>query len=425
MNIGRRSFLQVLGSATAGMAIAKPAHLWGDEAKIAPVKFWDMHWGYNTYFDAARNLTAEFTKRNPSIPIDYQGYMWTEWPKVFDAAFQSETLPDISTGGGSQAVEFYEKGSILELDDVFAELKSSGEDKDFLHGTLESSMYKGHAISLPWCLDTRILFYRKDLFASNNVKVPSSWEELRAAAKTLTVNNEYGLVVAGNDLDGMHGLFALMINNGGGLFTTEGKLALMNARNVEAMTFLSDLVKDGSVNPGSAHFTSSDAHREFLAGRGAIMMDTPGYPIQFTGPKENLGVLPPPTAPHGDKGTVLMVNNIMLYKHGSNPAAVKTFLKWWSKNGKPLWTKGLCDQLPLRTSIAEDPYFQNNPITKQILDEWVPIGKGIGSRATGTFPALNIVEGDGVMMTLLQDLLSGKDVAKSMHKAEARLTAIL
>lgn len=422
MRSNRRAFLEAIGAGAAGLSFG--TDFLAAVSSPATVEFWDMHWGYGGYFDVAKSLVAQFHRQNSGISVDYQGHMWTEWPKVFDAALQSGALPDISTGGAFQAVEFYEKGAVLAIDDVFAELKSSGEDRDFLPGTLERSMYKGHAISLPWCLDTRILLYRRDVFAKAGIQAPASWDELRAAAKALTSGGQYGFVIAGNDLDGMHMLYALMINNGGGLFTEGGKLDVMNARNAEALTFLSNLVKDGSVNPGSAHFTSNEAHGEFLAGRGAIMMDTPGFPIQFTSPRGNLGLLPPPAGPHGDKGTVLMVNNIMLYKNSKNPDAAKTFVKWWSENEKPLWTKGLCDQLPARTSIAADSYFQNNPITRRILSEWVPIGKSTGARAPGVFPAINVVEGDGAMMILLQDLLRGKDVTASMQRAEARLKTI-
>ena len=114
----------------------------------------------------------------------------------------------------------------------------------------------------------------------------------------------------------------------------------------------------------------------------------------------------------------------MIFRQSKNPDAAKAFLKWWSANEKPLWIEGRCDQLPVRRSIAADPYFQGDPTTRRILEEWVPIGKGTGARAHAIFPALNEVEGNGSVMSLLQDLLQGKEVVPSMQRCEAALRKV-
>jgi multiple sugar transport system substrate-binding protein len=268
-------------------------------------------------------------------------------------------------------------------------------------------------------MDIRVPYYRKDLFARVGLREPTTWEELRAAAKALTSGDRYGFVTCGASIGGMHLLFALMVNNGGGLFTTEGQLEVMSDRNIEAMTFLSDLVRDGSVHPGSIGFDTDDARREFGRGTAGIMIDRPGLENQLSDQVQNIGLLAPPASLHGDKGTVSSVNNIMLYRQSKHPEAAKDFLMWWSENQKPLWTEGRCDQLPARGSIAKDPFFTKSAFARQILDQWVPVGRTTGTQSPNIFPALNVVEGDGVMMSLYHDLLLGKDVLPSMRKAES------
>jgi multiple sugar transport system substrate-binding protein len=156
-----------------------------------------------------------------------------------------------------------------------------------------------------------------------------------------------------------------------------------------------------------------------------MMIDAMGLERQFPDQKNKIGLLAPLTGPHGDKGTIIFLNSIMLYKQSKNPNAAKTFLKWWSANEKPLWIEGKCDQLPVRRSIAADPYFQSDPTTRRILEEWVPIGKGTGARAQTIFPALNEVEGGGSVMALLQDLLQRKDAIPSMRRCEAELSKVV
>jgi len=94
--------------------------------------------------------------------------------------------------------------------------------------------------------------------------------------------------------------------------------------------------------------------------------------------------------------------------------------------GKPeLWTKGLLTQLPTRKSFAADPFFQGNAETKFILDTYVPIAKTTATHATGIFPKLNDVEGEGVLQTLAQTLLQGKDLNASIKTAAERLRSIM
>jgi multiple sugar transport system substrate-binding protein len=82
-------------------------------------------------------------------------------------------------------------------------------------------------------------------------------------------------------------------------------------------------------------------------------------------------------------------------------------------------------QLPVRQSFTNEAYFQENASVTKVLNEWVPIGKGTGEKAEGIFPVLNEVEGEGVLQTLTQDLLQGKDVMESLTTAAARLQEIV
>jgi multiple sugar transport system substrate-binding protein len=55
----------------------------------------------------------------------------------------------------------------------------------------------------------------------------------------------------------------------------------------------------------------------------------------------------------------------------------------------------------------------------------VPIAKTTATHATGIFPKLNDVEGEGALQTLSQSLLQGKDVDGSVKTAADRLRSIM
>jgi multiple sugar transport system substrate-binding protein len=303
-------------------------------------------------------------------------------------------------------------------------MKSSGKLDDFAVGHVESMLFNGHYIGLPWGIDIRVPFYRTDLFEKAGVKPPTTWDELRAALKKLTTGDQYGIAFAGNNPIGWQQMMALVMNNGGGLFNEAGKLDVMSDRNVEAFTFIADLIKDGVVHPGSAGFASADMEKAFASGNAAMMINSPGAADNVAAVKDKTALLAPLTGPHGDKGTLAFSNNLMIYKQTKNPDATKAFLKWWSDNSLENWTVGHCGNLPVRKSIAKDPYFQNNVYLKQVLDQYVPIGKLTGNKAPGTFPALADIDAGGMLNTLATDIMQGMAVADALKKVEATLKGL-
>jgi multiple sugar transport system substrate-binding protein len=200
---------------------------------------------------------------------------------------------------------------------------------------------------------------------------------------------------------------------------------LDNERNLEAFTLLSQVAKSGYTHPASPGYSMDDALSAFAQGKAAMILWNPGMSTRLPNLAEKVGVLKPLAGPHGDHGTIYWVNNIMLYQQSKHPAETKEFLEWWSEHELDLWTKGHVSQLPVRASFANDSYFQSNAEIKSILDNYVPIGETTATHASSIFPELNEVEGEGVMQTLVQNLLQGKDVKESVKTAAARIKSIM
>src|SRR5262245_40966363 len=180
---GRRRRTGILG-----IVAALAAGLISANASAEPVQlhFWDMIWGPPEYIDAAKGLVDQFNKEHPDIQVEYRSVPWSNWYQTFVTAVGSGTAPDLSTGAGYQAVQLYDLGAIRPVDDLVDELKASGDLDDFLPRTVDTLRYDNRYVALPWGIDIRVWYYRKDLLEAAGVKVPTTWEELRAAAKATT-----------------------------------------------------------------------------------------------------------------------------------------------------------------------------------------------------------------------------------------------
>lgn len=273
--------------------------------------------------------------------------------------------------------------------------------------------------------DIRVIWYRKDLFAQAGVQPPKNWNEFRDAAKKLTKGDVFGLVIQGKDPGGMHLLLTFMLNNGGGLFDKDKNVTAVNDRNKEALKFLSDLAKAGSINPAGAGFSNDDAQKAFVSGKAAMYMGGPNLDKQYPELKDKIDVLDPLEGPHGDKGTICWANNIMMYKDGKHQKETKEFLKWWSENQKTLWTEGGCGGVPIKKSFSEDPFFKQNEIVNKILTQYVPVGKSTATGYSGLFPELNEIEGDSLLMNAIQGIMMKKDSDQILKDIQTGVEGIM
>jgi multiple sugar transport system substrate-binding protein len=433
-SLSRRNFLKAAAIGvgvpllSACVAPTAPAATQGGAAapaaEVTTVEFWDMVWGPPEYVDTGNKLVAQFNEEHTDMQATYQSTPWSNWYQTFLTAIGSGTAPDCSTGAGYQAVQFYDQGAVVPVDHIIDEWKADGDSEDFLPGTIERLQYDGHYMALPWQIDIRIPWIRTDFLEETGLPMPTNWAELDAVLEAMTGGDRYGIVGA-NDTGGSHYLFMLMFNNDGGLFTEDLQLDVMYERNVEALEYFSNWVAKGWMHPGSAGFTGDDATRAFGQGFAGVRVNNPNYPAALPDIADKLAPMEVLKSPNDSVGTISWVNNMMLYAQAEKPEAASAFLKWWSKNQLPLWTEGHMTQIPVRKSFTTDAFFQDNANLVKVLNDWVPIGKGTAERGEGIFPALNEVEGEGVMQTLTQDLLQGKSVMESLTAAEERIKSIV
>ena len=110
-----RFILSVAATATAAFLSLSTS-----QAKV-DVQFWDMIWGGPEYIDAGKALVAQFNQEHPDINVTYRSIPWTNWYQTFVTAIGSGTAPDLSTGAAYQAVQLYDQGAILPVDDVISD----------------------------------------------------------------------------------------------------------------------------------------------------------------------------------------------------------------------------------------------------------------------------------------------------------------
>ena len=395
-------------------------------AEEVEIQFWDMAWSGPEYIEKAKSIVDEYNEMTEGVTVVYQSTPWSNWYQTFSTAIASGTAPDISTGAGYQAFQFSEIDAILPIDDVIADMEADGSLADFPDYTVAPLKYDGKQVAFPWNQDVRVMWYNKELLDAAGVEVPKTWDEFREAAKAVTKDDVYGFVTGGSGTYGIQFLISMLINNGGGLFDEDRNVAVTsNERNLEALQFIADLANDGSLNPASTGYSNEDAERAFVSGKAAFHFCSPALLQQYPELEGKIAICDPLEGPHGDKGSLVWYNNIMIYSQTEYPEETKEFLKWWVMNQEGLFLEGGLTSLPARISTTENEMYSTNEALKKTIEEYLPISKTTGAQCPEMFAELNEIEGDSLLMNAIQGLINKQDPAAILENIQSGIEQIM
>ena len=151
------------------------------ENNITTIKFWAM--GSEAEF--VTKLVPEFEKRNPGIKVDVQQIPWTAAQEKLITAFASDNTPDICQLGNTWVPQFASLNAIIKLDDFIANSMNIKKE-NYFEGIWETNVIDSAVYGIPWYIDTRLMFYRTDVFKRSGYdQPPKSWDELYDLCKRI------------------------------------------------------------------------------------------------------------------------------------------------------------------------------------------------------------------------------------------------
>jgi multiple sugar transport system substrate-binding protein len=165
-----------------------------------PVSFWAI----GREGEMAAKLIEQFTQLNPGIAVEVQKLPWSAAHEKLLTAYAGDTLPDLCQLGSTWLAEFAALDALEPLD-AFVARSGSIELEDYFPGILEANRIDGQLLGLPWYVDTRLLFYRRDLLQQAGFSSPpTTWEEWRqmlAAIKSMVGNERYAVLLPLNEFE--------------------------------------------------------------------------------------------------------------------------------------------------------------------------------------------------------------------------------
>jgi multiple sugar transport system substrate-binding protein len=231
-------------------------------------------------------IGAQLTKCGTSIGVAKVDHQSVPGPTLIQKVLQqasSKSLPDVLMLDNPEIQQIAETGALAPLSDFG--ITADG----YAPGPVAAATYQDKLYGLQPGANTIAIFYRKDILAKAGIKPPTTWAELRTAAKKLTVGKQYGFAFnATADYEGAWQFLPPMWSNGG------DETDLKSPQVAGALQLWKDLVDDGSASKSVVNWKQSDVNDQFIAGKAAMMLNGPWQIPALTKAKMDFGVVPFP-----------------------------------------------------------------------------------------------------------------------------------
>lgn len=164
------------------------------------LKFWAM----GSEGEIVTQLLPEFERRHPDIRVEVQQLPWSSAHEKLLTAFAGDATPDICQLGNTWIPELAALGALEALDTHLA-ASPVVDRRDYFDGIWDTNIIDGKLYGVPWYVDTRLFFYRRDILRQAGFAAPPrTWPELMkmlTAIKARGGANHFGILLPVNEFE--------------------------------------------------------------------------------------------------------------------------------------------------------------------------------------------------------------------------------
>ena len=350
------------GSQAAGGSV-DPGASSGPPSSVGPVSGDLTVWAMGNEGTKLNVLADAFMKDNPDVKVSVTPVDWGQAVAKLQTAIAGGTTPDVSQMGTDMMGQFGATGA---FETVPADIDKSA----YFESAWNTNIVDGAVVGVPWYVETRLLYYRKDIAEKAGISAPpATWDELKTMAKAMQEKGgaKYGISLGTKN---WQEYFPFLWSNGGNVVDDTGKPVLNSPEAVEALTFYNSFFNEG-LTPKSVP-EGFDITPAFVTG---------DYPMFFSGPWHLSLIKEAGGADFADKWAIAPMpkkttatsfvggSNVVVYKNSKNKDAAWAFVKFLSDpKTQALWYTTVTD-LPAVQAAWDDPALAADPNVKFFGDQ--------------------------------------------------------
>ncbi|HXT62676.1 MAG TPA: ABC transporter substrate-binding protein [Pyrinomonadaceae bacterium] len=258
---------------------------------------------------------------------------------------------------------------LTDLTPLLQKRGKTGPDDDFVATSLalcREPYQTGTLLALPYVGNSQLFFYRKDLFAKHNLKEPATWDDVLAAAKTISEQETngapgggkvYGYVMrAAQGNAAVADFMPIFWAFGGEMFDSSGQPTVNSPEGIAALKFMIELGKYSP--PGYPSFNADEVGAHLLQGTAAMSINWPAWISSFSDAEKSkvIGKMEFGQLPGAKNAGRAEIGNwlIAIPRDARNVEAAMDFLLW-ATSREQMKLSATRGNPPTRKSLFTDP----------------------------------------------------------------------
>ncbi|MEB2286242.1 MAG: hypothetical protein B6D46_11550 [Polyangiaceae bacterium UTPRO1] len=225
-------------------------------------------WAMGREGEVVQQLVPEFERRHPGVRVRVQQIPWGAAHEKLLTAYVGEAMPDVVQVGNTWLAELVALGALAP---VAADLAAASDE---FPGVVAATAIDGERFGVPWYVDTRVLFYRRDLLRAVGVDAPPpTWDGWVAAMEQLVRGGERYAVLL--PLAEWETPVILALQHGAALLRDGDRFGDFRSPAFgAAIAFYRSLFRRG-LAPGAGAAQSANVYQDFASGWFAMFLSGP------------------------------------------------------------------------------------------------------------------------------------------------------
>lgn len=305
-----------------------------------------------------RAMTSDFEKQHPDVKVNLEFVPYE--------ALHDKIVAARGAGGNGYDVVLFDAIWPAEfsrfdlLQDVSSRIAPDEREKIF-PGAMNTVVYQGKTLGMPWILDTKYLYYNKAMLDKAGIKTPpASWQQVMDDAKVLKDKGivKYPLVWSWSQAEALVCDYTTLVSGFGGSFYQNGKLDFSTPASLKAVTLMKTSLDQGLSNPASREYLEEDVRKAFSNGDAAFALNWTYMYNMANDPKQSkvagdVGIVPAPGDTPDKPGAVNGSMGLGIAKASQHPEEAWQYIHYLTS--QPVQDKYAKLSLPVWKASYQDP----------------------------------------------------------------------
>jgi multiple sugar transport system substrate-binding protein len=324
-------------------------------------------WAMGREGEVVQELVRDFERENPGVRVVVQQIPWVAAHEKLLTAHVGRSTPDLAQLGNTWIAEFEALQAIAPLGPWLASSPTL-RDSVFFRGIWDTNVIDGMAYGVPWYVDTRVLFYRRDiLHRAGWDSIPGTWAEwLRSmeAVKRVGGSERFAIFLPTNEYTPW---LVLGLQTGSPLLADSAtRGAFSGAAYRRAADFYLDIFRRGLAPavPGAA---IANRYQEFERGTFSMYISGPWDVGEFrrrlSPDMQGSWATAPLPGPDGPASGVSTAggSSLVMFRSSRHPAETWKLIEFLSRPEQQLRFWRLTGDLPARVEAWRDTALLADP----------------------------------------------------------------